>query len=97
MFWWWIADVVLIAAVLPVVLVLLNRILGPIEEIRFTVDDIYRNAVTLYDLLDGVPDKLAETDETVRQVGIGATRYEEGLERLITDTRKAEQGVRETV
>lgn len=97
MLWWWIADVLLIVAVLPVVLVLLNRILAPVEEIRFTVDDIYRNAVTLYGLLDGVPEKLAETDETVRQVGIGASRYEQGLERLIADTRKVEEGARETV
>lgn len=97
MFWWWVADVVLIVAVLPVVLVLLNRILGPIEQIRFTVDDIYRNAVYLYDLLDGVPDRLSETDETVRQVGLGALRYEEGLERVIADTRKAEEAATESV
>lgn len=87
MIWWWIGNIVLIFAVLPVVLLLLNGILGPIEQIRITVDEIYDNASQLHGILTEVPDLLSETDETVREVAIGATRYEQGVEHLITQSR----------
>lgn len=83
---WWIGNIILIVVILPVVLLLLNRILGPIEEIRLTIDDIYDNASELHGLLEDLPSMLAETDETVREISIGATRYEEGLERLISQS-----------
>lgn len=83
MFLWWIGNIILIVVVFPVVLLLLNRILGAIEDIRFTIDDIYNNAADLYDLLDGVPDMLAETDETVGEINVGALRYAQGLQQLL--------------
>lgn len=86
MIWWWIGNIVLIFAVLPVVLLLLNGILGPIEQIRITVDEIYDNASHLHGILTEVPPLLNETDETVREVAIGATRYEQGVERLLTQS-----------
>lgn len=86
MIWWWIGNIVLIFAVLPVVLLLLNGILGPIEQIRFTVDEIYDNASHLHGMLTEVPPLLQETDETVREVAIGATRYEQGVERLLSQS-----------
>jgi hypothetical protein len=72
---WWIGDLILLFVVFPVVLVLLNRVVTPIERIRETVDDILKNGVTLTGLLDNVPALLAETDSTVKEVSIGATRY----------------------
>lgn len=72
---WWIGDLILLFVVFPVVLVLLNRIVTPIERIRATVDDILKNGVELTGLLDNVPTLLAETDSTVKEVSIGATRY----------------------
>lgn len=83
MLWWWIGNIVLLVAVFPVVLFLLNRILGAVESIRLTIDDIYNNAVHLHGQLQPVPDLLAETDETVREVSVGATRYVASVEKLL--------------
>ncbi|MGH3671463.1 MAG: hypothetical protein ACRDSH_12630, partial [Pseudonocardiaceae bacterium] len=51
------------------------RIVTPIDRIRKTVDDILYNGVILTGELDNVPALLAETDSTVNEVAIGATRY----------------------
>ena len=75
MFWWWIADLILLFAVLPIVVVLMNRIVAPVDRIRKTVDDILYNGVILTGELDNLPALLAETDSTVNSVSIGATRY----------------------
>jgi len=75
MFLWWIGDLILLFAVLPIVAVLMNRIVSPVDRIRKTVDDILYNGVILTGELDNVPAMLAETDSTVNAVAIGATRY----------------------
>lgn len=72
---WWIGNAILLFVVFPVVLVLLNRLLMPVERIRATADAILRDGVTLTGHLDEVPELLATTDDTVHQVGAGATRY----------------------
>ncbi|MDQ4021294.1 MAG: hypothetical protein M3257_06625 [Actinomycetota bacterium] len=60
---------------LPIVAVLMKRIVTPVNRIRVTVDDILYNGVILTEELDNVPALLAETDSTVKEVSIGATRY----------------------
>ncbi|MBV9162274.1 MAG: hypothetical protein JO309_07170 [Pseudonocardiales bacterium] len=75
MFLWWIGDLILLFVVLPIVVVLMKRIVTPVDRIRVTVDDILHNGVILTGELDNVPSLLAETDSTVKEVGIGATRY----------------------
>lgn len=80
---WWIGNAVLILVVFPVVLVLLNRVLEPVERIRIVVDDILKNGVELTGLLDNVPELLAETDDTVEEVAVGAIRYAGRVERLL--------------
>jgi hypothetical protein len=72
---WWIADIILLFVVLPIVAVLMMRIVTPVDRIRATVDDILYNGVILTGELDNVPALLAETDSTVNEIGIGATRY----------------------
>ncbi|MGH3984927.1 MAG: hypothetical protein ACRDST_20125 [Pseudonocardiaceae bacterium] len=72
---WWIGNLILLFAVLPIVAVLMNRIVTPVDRIRATVDDILYNGVILTEELDNVPALLAETDSTVKEVSIGATRY----------------------
>jgi hypothetical protein len=72
---WWIADIILLFVVLPIVVVLMKRIVTPVDRIRATVDDILYNGVILTGELDNVPALLAETDNTVKEIGIGATRY----------------------
>lgn len=72
---WWIGNVILLFVVLPIVAVLMHRIVTPINRIRVTCDDILYNGVILTGELDNVPELLAETDSTVKEVSIGATRY----------------------
>lgn len=79
MFWWWIGNLILLVVVFPVVVMLLNRVLAPIERIRLTVDDILKNGVTLTGELDNLPELLDKTDRTVAEVGVGATRYVKGV------------------
>lgn len=80
---WWIGNAILLFVVFPVVLVLLNRVLTPVERIRTTVDDILKNGVILSGNLDNVPEMLAETDDTVKQVAVGATRYAGSVAKLL--------------
>lgn len=74
MFLWWIGNLILFVVAF-VVLVLMQRIVKPVDRIRETVDGILYNGVILTGELDNVPDLLAETDSTVKEVSIGATRY----------------------
>jgi hypothetical protein len=75
MFLWWIGNLILLFVVLPIVAILMNRIVTPVDRIRKTVDDILYHGVILTGELDNVPAMLAETDATVNEVGLGATRY----------------------
>ncbi|MGA9693280.1 MAG: hypothetical protein WBR33_17950 [Pseudonocardiaceae bacterium] len=72
---WWIGDLILLLAVLPIVAVLMKRIVTPVDRIRATVDDILHDGVILTGELDNVPELLAVTDGAVKEISIGATRY----------------------
>lgn len=72
---WWVLNIVLFLLVIPVVLVLINRALTPIIDIRRHSREIRDNVVTLTGKLDEVPEVLAQTDEVVKQVAAGALRY----------------------
>lgn len=72
---WWLGNLILLFVVLPIVVVLVNRIVAPIARIRVTVDDILKNGVELTGDLDNVAPMLADTDGIVNEVAIGATRY----------------------
>jgi predicted nucleic acid-binding Zn ribbon protein len=72
---WWIGDLILLFVVLPIVVVLMNRIVAPVNRIRATVDDILHDGVVLTGELDNVPELLAVTDSAVKEISIGATRY----------------------
>ncbi|MGH3793789.1 MAG: hypothetical protein ACRDSP_02760 [Pseudonocardiaceae bacterium] len=80
---WWIGDLILLFVVFPIVVVLVNRIVNPIGRIRVTVDSILENGVELTGELDNVAPLLEETDETVKQIAIGATRYVTGVGQLL--------------
>ena len=72
---WWLGNLILLFVVLPIVVVLVNRIVAPIARIRVTVDDILKNGVELTGDLDNVAPMLTDTDRIVKEVAIGATRY----------------------
>lgn len=80
---WWIGNAVLLFVVLPVVIVLVNRILSAVERIRAAADDILTHGVELTVQLNDVPALLAKTDDTVEQVAVGATRYAGSVAKLL--------------
>jgi hypothetical protein len=80
---WWIANVILLVAVLPVVIYLLNRVLAALERIRGAADNILAGGVALIGELNGLPEALATTDETVKEVSVGAVRYAGSVAKLL--------------
>ena len=80
---WWIANVILLVVILPVVIALLNRVLAAVERIRGAADEILAGGVALAGELDGVPDLLATTDKTIKEVTVGATRYAGSVAKLL--------------
>ena len=80
---WWIGNAVLLLVILPVVIFLLNRVLAAVERIRHATDDILSGGVALVGELTDVPDALATTDATIRDVSIGAVRYAGSVAKLL--------------
>jgi hypothetical protein len=82
---WWIGNAVLLLVVVPVLVALLNRVLAALERIRAATDDILAGGVALTGNLDDVPEMLAVTDGTVRDVTIGAVRYAGSVAKLLPE------------
>jgi hypothetical protein len=80
---WWIANAILLVVILPVVIWLLNRVLAAVERIRGATGEILAGGVELAGLLDGVPEALAVTDETIGEVKAGAVRYAGSVAKLL--------------
>ncbi len=80
---WWIGNVILLVVILPVVIYLLNRVLAALERIRRATDDILGGGVALVGELTPVPDALATTDTTVREISVGAVRYAGSVAKLL--------------
>jgi hypothetical protein len=80
---WWIGNIVLLVVIAPVLVALLNRVLAALERIRGASDTILAGGVALAGELDGVPEALAVTDRTVRDVAAGAARYGGSVAKLL--------------
>ena len=80
---WWIGAVILLVVVLPVVIFLLNRVLAALERIRGATDNILAGGVALIGELDGLPEALAVTDETIKEVSVGAVRDAGSVAKLL--------------
>ena len=80
---WWIGNVVLLVAVLPVVIFLLNRVLAALERIRGAAGQVLAGGVELVGELQCVPEGLAQTDTTVHEVSVGAVRYAGSVAKLL--------------
>lgn len=79
---WWLGNVVLLFVVVPVVVLLLNRVLRPIQEIDAYADDILEHGVGITGALDAVP-KLERTRQ-LSSVARGAVgRYGAAVQRLM--------------
>ena len=82
MVWWWIGNILFLFVVIPVVVILLQRVLRPIGEIHEYAVDVLDHGVKLTGTLDSVP-KLAQTRDLAAQARERATRYAGVIERLI--------------
>jgi hypothetical protein len=80
---WWIGAIALLVVVLPVVIFLLNRILAAVEQIRDAADEILADGVALDDGLAPVSGLLATTDETIKEVQVGAVRYAGSVQKIL--------------
>jgi hypothetical protein len=80
---WWIGNVILLVVVLPVVIFLLNRVLAALERVRAATDDILAGGVALAGELEGVPEALAVTDRTIKDISVGAVRYAGSVAKLL--------------
>ena len=80
---WWIGNAILLVVVLPVVIFLLNRVLAAVERIRAATDNVLAGGVALVGELNGLPEALAVTDETVKEVSVGAVRYAGSVAKLL--------------
>lgn len=79
---WWIGNVVLAVAIIPLVLLLANRVMRPVYQINEYADDILVHGVALTGTLDAVP-KLVKTKE-LTGAALGLTgRYGAALKRLL--------------
>jgi hypothetical protein len=85
MTWWWIGNAILLLVVVPVLVALLNRVLAALERIRAASDEILAGGVALIGELDVVPDMLATTDDTIRDVAVGAVRYAGSVAKLLPE------------
>ena len=81
--WWRIGNAALMLLVLPLVIYLLNRVLAALERIRHASDGILAGGAELVSDLEGVPEALATTDQTVRDVSAGASRYADSVATLL--------------
>jgi hypothetical protein len=80
---WWIGNLILLLVIVPVLVALLNRVLAALERVRAASDDILTGGVALVGELDGVPEALAQTDQTVEDISLGATRYAGSVAKLL--------------
>ena len=80
---WWIGNAILLVVVLPVVIYLLNRVLAALERIRAASDNILAGGVALIGELNGLPEALAVTDNTVKEISVGAVRYAGSVAKLL--------------
>jgi hypothetical protein len=80
---WWIGNAILLVAVVPILVALLNRVLAALERIRGATDDILAGGVALTGSLDDVPEMLAVTDRVIDEVAVGAVRYAGSVAKLL--------------
>ena len=82
MWLWWIANALILLAVVPVVVILANRVIRPAVEIQAYSDDILEHGVVLTEHLVPVP-ALIETDASIEAITGGAVRYVTALRRMV--------------
>lgn len=78
---WWIANLVFLLVIVPVVVVILISVLTPIREIRTYADDIAEHGGLFGRHLDATA-QLATTRQLVKDANAGLTAYVQALDRI---------------
>lgn len=79
---WWIANVLLLLVVIPVVVLLLHKLREPVREIEAYADDILAHGVGALGELDAV-DELVETRERVGVLKDQVITYGRAVARIL--------------
>ena len=82
MWLWWLGNAALLFAVVPLVLLLANRVMRPASEIQHYADDILEHGVILTEHLAPVP-AVADTRDLVGAAKGLAVRYVEAVKPLL--------------
>lgn len=78
---WWIANILLIAVVFPVVAALLRDVLTATKEIDAYAKDALEHGVLLIAQLDTL-DELETTEQATQRINSGVQRYCQALQKL---------------
>lgn len=79
---WWIANIILIAVVIPVVVAILVQVLTPIFQIRQYAEDITEHGAQFPTHLDAIAEELVKTRDLVKQAGPELARYARAIDNL---------------
>lgn len=79
---WWIANAIILLVVVPLVLLLANRVIRPAMEIQNYADDVLEHGVKLTGHLVPVP-ALIDTNDLIADVTGEAVRYVTAVRRLV--------------
>jgi len=82
MWLWWIANAIGLLVVVPVVLLLANRVIRPAVEIQAYSDDILEHGVMVTENLVPVS-ALVDTDAKIADITDEAVRYVTALRKLV--------------
>ncbi len=79
---WWIGNLVFLFLIIPVVLLLLQRLARVVREIKAYATDALEHGQLLVSGLDGVQ-QLNQTREHARNVSSGVRRYAAALDQIV--------------
>ena len=79
---WWLGNLILAAAVIPVVVMLLMNLLKPVTNIGAEADAILAGGVTVAAQLDQL-EHVVHTRDSIRQVRAGVAAYGVALDKLL--------------
>ena len=80
---WAIGNLVLLVVIVPVLVALLNLVLGSLERIRGAADDALAGGVALIGEINQTPELLSETGAVIADVSNGAVRYAGSVAKLL--------------
>ena len=79
---WWIGNLLLAVVIIPVVLMLLNNLMKPVNQIGHEADAILAGGVTIASQLDLLAG-LVPTRDSIKQIGAGVASYGAALDKIL--------------